>query len=156
MSNIQDIIETVYKDKLVSLDWHGEQCLRVPDLAQKENEAAWQQAISDATLDGDKFVHASVSEENQEPEIFDDGQSLTRVERIIVQCTRDEGARNSQNVLIGGIKDPNLNLGFVRLDSKRDPLGQPYLFVRIHQNTSSVLWRLTFERKIQGIRGVEV
>lgn len=152
----KELRDRVLVDTVMNTLYHAERLVKVENLGLQEDDAAWNQTIADAVLSGEFFI-GTVSADTEEDGMYDGGQSLNRMEGIVLQCFKDPATLNTANELIGGIDQPNLNLGISRIDNGRDPLnGKPYMFVREVQGSSETMWRLLFRREIQGVRGIEL
>lgn len=141
-----------YRDTFLSTKIHGETVLLIRNLGREEDALAIDTAIAAAVSVGSNLV-VTVSEDIEELEPFDGGQTLDRMEAIVIQVCRDPAAVNSDAELLGGIADPNLRDGILRSVLK-DPSQRPYFFEREMQHPSDVVWRLKFSRYIAGIRGI--
>ncbi len=144
--------DNAYRDVFLDTKVHAETVLFIRNLGREEDLQGRDEAIIAARAAGSNIV-VSVSEDVEEPDLFDNDQTLTRTEEIVIQCCRDPAAVNSDLELLGGIADPNVRDGILR-SVLRDPEQRPYYFQRTMRNPSDVLWRLVFSRFIAGIRGV--
>ena len=144
--------DKAYRDTFLDVKYHGESVLLIRNLGRQEDAIAIDTAIL-AAKTANSYIVVSISEDVDDLEIFDNDQTLDRMETISVQCCRDPAAVNSDLTLLGGIADPNLRDGILRSTTK-DPSQRPYFFQREMQHPTDVLWRLKFARYVAEIRGI--
>ena len=151
MATFHQLRDAVYKDLILSLDYFAEQVLLIENYGRVENEAISLQVAIQQARDANSFITVSITEIEEDPDI--DGSRFSRYEELWVKCARDPAAVNSKSVAIGGIDGPNLHLAILR-DVSRDPLQLPYTYANEIEDSTDVLWRLKFNRMLQGVQDV--
>ena len=146
-TKFKEMRSRAYRD--VFLNFGGEQVLLIRDYGRASN-AKDAQTLIDAAVASGSYIQASISESEEDP-ITNDG--FTRQEQIIAQVCRDPSAKNSDGVLLGGLKDPNIH-DAIRRDVSVDPLQIPYMYQHTYEDMTADLWRLTFIRTLQGTQVV--
>lgn len=150
MSAFHTLRDKAYLDVMLSEDYFAERVLLIKDYGRSEDLSAAATAISNA-IAADSYITVTISDVEEDP-IIDDNR-FTREEEIMVQCTNDESAVDSDANPIGGIAQPTVHDAILRTVAE-DPLQLPYMFKHEIEHRSGKLWRLKFSRHLQGTQQV--
>lgn len=152
MASFKTLRDNAYRNIFLSEDYFGERVLLIREYGRAEDGTV-AQALIDAARAADSYITVSISEVEEDPATS--GGSFDREEEIWVQCCRSESAVNSAGDPLGGIAQPNIHDAILR-DTTKDPLQLPYGYTHELKDSSDVLWRLMFSRRLQGVQGIGV